>query len=119
MIELIDLHSPKGVGFKISGKIERPDLDRVIEAIEAKRGQDEKLGVYVELESFGGISLDALVEDIKFGLPKFSRFGKKAVVSGSDWLEKLAEVSDKLLPGIEVRHFSPEEKEEAQDWVRE
>ena len=118
MIELIETNSPKAVGVKICGKIEKSDVEDMIKAIEEKLEQGEKLGIYVEYEAFGGISLDALVEDIKFGIPNIKNFNKKAVVSGKDWLGKLVEISDKLFPSIEVRHYSLEEKEEAMEWVR-
>ena len=60
MIELIETESPNAVGLKIRGKIEKSDIYAVIKAVEEKLEHSDKLGVYVELESFGGISLDAL-----------------------------------------------------------
>ncbi|MBE9167225.1 STAS/SEC14 domain-containing protein [Pleurocapsales cyanobacterium LEGE 06147] len=39
------------------------------------------------------------------------------MVSEKGWLEKLASVSDKLFPSIEVKHFLFTEKEKALDWV--
>ncbi len=117
MIELIDIPSPRAVGAKISGKIEKSDLDQIIAAIEKKLQKVDKLGIYVELESFGGISFDALADDVKFGLANLNRFDKKAVVSAEEWVEKTAEFVDKIFSGIEIRHFSPEQKEEAKKWV--
>jgi hypothetical protein len=119
MIELIDIPSPRAVGAKISGKIEKPDLDQVIAAIEQKLLKVDKIGIYVELESFGGISFDALADDVKFALANIKRFDKKAVVSGEEWVGKTAEFADKIFSGIEIRHFSPEEREKAKKWVAE
>ena len=101
MIELIDIPSPRAVGAKISGKIEKSDLDQIIAAIEKKLQKVDKLGIYVELESFGGISFDALAEDVKFGLANLNRFDKKAVVSG--------ESGSKRPPNLWTR-FSQESK---------
>ena len=117
MIELIDTHSPKAIGVKIRGKIEGPDIGKVIKEVEAKLSQGEKLRVYVELESFGGISPDALIEDLKFVLPHLKDFERKAVVSDHEWMGKLVEIGDKFFPGLEVKHFSTEEKEKAMEWV--
>ncbi len=119
MIELIDIPSPRAVGAKISGKIEKPDLDQVIAAIEKKLQKVDKIGIYVELESFDGISFDALADDVKFALANLNRFDKKAVVSEEEWVEKAAEFADKVFSGIEIRHFSPEEREKAKKWVAE
>jgi hypothetical protein len=82
-------------------------------AIEKNLQKVDKLGFHVELESFGGISFDALADDVKFGLANLNRFYKKAVVSGEEWVEKTAEFADKIFSGIEIRHFSPEQRGEA------
>lgn len=119
MIELIDFQLPRVVGMRISGKIDEPELSKIFEAIKEKLEHSEKLGIYVELESFGGISWDALIEDLKFGLPHIKRFDKKAVVSDEDWMGKMVEFADKIFSGIQIRHFTLEEKEEAKKWVAE
>jgi hypothetical protein len=119
MIELIDTQSPRAIGIKISGKIERPDIDKLREAIDKKLEHSEKLGAYLELESLGGISLDALVEDLRVFIPLLGRFDKKAVVSSEQWVDNIIDMAGKFVPGIEVRHFTPEQRLEAMEWVRE
>ena len=86
MIETIELNSPKTVGIRISGKIEKPDIE-------------------------------ALIRDMKFGLPNRHRFDKKALVSRKDWFARLVEIGDKLFPSIEVKHFATDQKDEARQWV--
>jgi hypothetical protein len=117
MIELIDLQSDHTVGMRISGKIERPDIDRVYEVINDKLGRVQKLSVYVEVDHLGGITFDALIEDVVQGVPKIFRLKKKAVVSSAKWLEVFTKIGDKLLPSIEARHFTPDEREQAKAWV--
>lgn len=117
MIEVIDLDSTKVVGTRISGKISKPDMERLIDACEQKFTQSEPVSIYVEVESLGGISLEALVADLKFALANFKRFDKKAVVSDQQWLGKMAEFGDQLFPSLEVRHFSLEQKQAALDWI--
>ncbi|OEU69860.1 MAG: hypothetical protein BA863_06680 [Desulfovibrio sp. S3730MH75] len=119
MIELIEIDSSKAVGFKISGKIEEKDMKLVIDTVNEKLKYEEKLAIYVELVEFGGISLKALVEDIKFAFPNMKKFTKKAVVSDKSWHETLTEISDKLFPFIELKHFGVAEKEKAKLWVME
>lgn len=118
MIELLDMGSPKAIGMVISGKIERPDIDKVYAQVNEKLSQVEKLSVYVEVDQFKGISFDAMIEDAKLGIPLIKKLEKKAVVSSAKWLEVFAKVGDKLLPSIEVKHFAPEQKEEAKAWVK-
>jgi len=118
MIELLDMGSPKAIGMVISGKIERPDIDKVYARIKEQLTLVDKISVYVEVDQFKGISLDALIEDAKLGIPLIKKLEKKAVVSSAKWLEVFAKVGDKLLPSIEAKHFVPEQKEEAKAWVK-
>jgi hypothetical protein len=118
MIELIETGSSKAIAIKVSGKIGKADIEKIIQEAKEKFSHHEKLGVYVELESFEGISFEALIQDVKFGLPHITRFHKKAVVSRKEWLGKIAGISDRLFPGIEIRHFPLEQKEEALRWVK-
>jgi hypothetical protein len=119
MIELLDMGTPKAIGLVISGKIERPDIDKVYAQVNEKLALVDKLSVYVEVDQFKGISLDALIEDAKQGIPKIRRLDKKAVVSNAKWLEVFTKIGDKLFPSIEARHFAPEQREEAKAWVKE
>ncbi|WP_432734920.1 STAS/SEC14 domain-containing protein [Maridesulfovibrio sp. FT414] len=118
MIELIEI-APKVLGLKIDGKITEPDMHKMIEVCEKKLQSVERIAVYVEVIDMGGISWGALIEDLKFALPNFKRFSKKAVVSDVKWHEPLAKISDKLFPSIEIRHFNPEDREKAIAWVKE
>jgi hypothetical protein len=117
MIQLVDMKSDKAVGLIIAGKIEREDIDRVYAQVNDKLATVDKLSVYVEVDQFKGISLDALIEDAKQGIPMISKLEKKAVVSSAKWLEVFTKIGDKFFPSIEARHFTPEQKEEAMAWV--
>ncbi|TIH17044.1 STAS/SEC14 domain-containing protein [Marinifilum sp. JC120] len=118
MIEIIEI-APKVLGLKINGKIHEEDMQRMISVCEIKMESEERIAVYVEVVEMGGISFNALVEDLKFALPNLKRFSKKAVVSESKWHEPLIKIGDKLFPSIKVRHYNPEQKEEAIEWVKE
>jgi len=119
MIELLNNQSPNVIAMKIVGKIEKSDMDGLIKDIQGKLEHVDKLGIYVELESFGGISLNALIEDIKFAFPNLKKFNKKAVVSDKEWLGKVVEVGNKFFPSMESRHFSLDQRDEALAWVKE
>ncbi|NDV27420.1 STAS/SEC14 domain-containing protein [Desulfovibrio sp. JC010] len=118
MIEIIEI-APKVLGLKIKGKIREEDMQNMISVCEKKMESEERIAVYVEVVEMGGITFDALIEDLKFALPNLKRFFKKAVVSENKWHEPLIKIGDKLFPSIEVRHFSPEQKDEALKWVQE
>ncbi|MFW5499983.1 MULTISPECIES: STAS/SEC14 domain-containing protein [unclassified Maridesulfovibrio] len=118
MIEMIEI-APKVLGLRINGKINEEDMDKMIAVCKEKMEKEERIAVYVEVEEMGGISFNALVEDLKFALPNLKRFYKKAVVSDIRWHEQLIKVGDKLFPSIEVRHYNPDQRDEALEWVKE
>ena len=117
MIELLSIPADHVIGVRIAGKLEKADIDKTAKAIEAKLTVHDKVNIYAEITSFEGITLDALVADMKFVFPHLRDFAKKAVVSEKHWIEKLVAIGDKLFPSVEVRHFSFDQKEEALKWV--
>lgn len=118
-MHFIPMEADYVIGVRISGKIERQDMDAMIEAMKKMFEKHERINIYVEVESFGWISVPALVDDLKFALPNFRKFAKKAVVSKMKWMGKWTAVADHLFPSIEVKHFLPEQKEAALKWIQE
>lgn len=101
MFEIIDFDNEKVLGVAISGKISTGDIDKTVKLAEQEFKNSEKLSIYVEMESFEGISLEAFFKDLKFGVKNFGKFDKKAVVTDKAWVKKLGEFSDKLFGSIE------------------
>ncbi len=119
MVKIIDFDNDKVIGLVMDGKITTADIEQVSSLCEDKFERNEKLSIYVEMESFDGISLEAFFKDLKFGIKNFGKFDKKAVVTDKGWVKKLGEFSDKLFGSIEIKCFSFEETEEARNWVSE
>ncbi|MEL7036004.1 MAG: STAS/SEC14 domain-containing protein [Cyanobacteria bacterium J06592_8] len=118
MLKLIPTGSDRVIGLHVHGKIEVADLDPVIQQIEDKLKLHQKLRIYAEIESLEGMSLEALWKDIKFAVPHFRDFEKKAVVSEKQWVEQWTNFSNKLFSSIEVKHFHFDEKEQALEWAK-
>ena len=118
MIDLIPIESEKVVGIRINGKIEKTDMEKITREMEEKLKSQEKLRIYVELQSFGGISFEAFIEDIKLGFSHLREFERKAVVSDKTWVAKLADWGGQLIPSMEVKHFTFEERDKALAWVQ-
>ncbi len=119
MLELIPMHAGHVIGIRVDGKIEKDDILKVIEAAKAIMAGHDKIHIYVEAVNFDGISFEALWEDMTFAFPNLSHFTRKAVVSDTEWMDVMSTIGNKLFPGIEVRHFSPEEKDAAKQWAEE
>lgn len=117
MIEPIPLPVDNVIGIRIDGKINADDVSRITDVIEARLERHSKLRVYVEVERFSGMSVEAFFKDVAFSLRHIRDFEREAIVSDTAWLEKLATIGDRLFPSIEVRHFSKSEKDEALRWI--
>lgn len=118
MIEIIPTNADNVIGFKIDGKINTEDMDRIANYIKDKFIENKKLRIYVEVVKLEGISLEALFKDLKLGIKHFYNFDKKAVVTDKEWMKKVAVIADKIFPNIEVRCFSFEDKENALEWAK-
>lgn len=119
MLTFIEMDADNVVGFRIDEKITGESFDEVATRMEKKMETHPKVRLYVEVESFEGFSFEALMKDLKFGLSNWGRFEKEAVVTEKKWMEKLADISDKIVNSIEVKAFPFEEKEQAKKWIQE
>ena len=117
MLTLIPFDDDRVVGARISGKITRPEFDSVAAELEAALEKHEKVRFYAEMETFGGVAMDALFQDLKFGLRHWQRFEREAVVTDANWMRRLAAMADKLFPGIEVKVFGSDEVASARAWI--
>ena len=118
MLEIIDIGAGNVLALRMDGKIELDDIERVKIRVGEILADHEQVRVYVEVESFDGISFQALWEDLKLGFGNLSKFSHKAVVSDKKWMANMAKIADKIVPGIELKHFTPEEREAAREWIQ-
>jgi len=105
------------VGVRIDGGIETQDVRHLAALIDERLQSYRPLQVYVEVRHLGGISPEALWEDLKLAFGHFKDFDRKAVVCDRGWLSRLADLSNRLVSGIEVRCFSWDEKDAAIAWL--
>lgn len=119
MMELLEMADDRVVGVRIDGKIREADIRAMVELVEAKLNQHDKLRAYVEVERLGGIELGALFEDLRMGLKYWDRFERKAAVTDAKWMAKVAEVVDPLFPWIQVRAFATGDRAAAIAWLSE
>src|SRR4051794_6057587 len=107
------------VAMKVSGRVDESDIERGIQAIEAALAREQSISLLVEI-AITGMTAGAFTRDLGYGLGKLRdlhRFSRMAVVTGQDWLRTLAQVQDRILPHVEVRAFTPAERDEALAWV--
>jgi len=120
MIKILEMQSPNVLGIKASGRIEKEDIDAVIPAMKEKVAASNKINLYVEVESFTGMSIEAVIEKFHYALFSISHIKKEAVVTDISWMTTMLDVAAKLYhvyPGIDVKHFPTEKKGEALQWI--
>lgn len=116
-VQLITHRPDNIIGLDIDGWIDAEDLDRIIELVEPRLERGERLRIYAEVNNWSGMSAGAFMKDLKFSLKHLQDFDKEAIVSDRKWLEALAALGNTLFSGVEVKHFTPDEKDKALKWV--
>ena len=121
MIGVLDL-GPRVLAYSINGKIEKPDIERVIADMDAKVPTAEKVRLYVEVNELSGITPEALFRDLQLGVPRMQylmRIERLAVVSDSSTVRTFATAQAKLARWFETRVFESGRNAVALAWVQE
>ncbi len=119
MMTMIPMEDDRVIGVRINGHIRVEQMAEMVEAVEAKLEDHEKLRAYVELEALGDIDLKALFADLKMGLDHWYRFERKATVTDMKWIGTVADVVAPLFPSIELKVFPTAARDAAIAWVSE
>lgn len=119
MIEWID-SADDIIAFKLADKIGGADLDAIMDRLDTAMARHETVHIFLETCSIDGIELSGLGSYVVRALPlfgKLGRFGRVAVVADQAWIRAGTRIESALLPGISYRTFTPEQRDEAFDWV--
>lgn len=121
MIEKIDLKDPHVIGFRIKGKIDDVSFKRSTYKVLKAFERDSHFNIYMEVESFEGVTFETIWDSIKLGLNHFGEYLKQvdkiAVVTDIGWLKGITKVENRLISSIEEKVFNPGEREMAKVWV--
>ena len=119
MIEMLDIGVENAVAYRLEGKITEDEMKSVISIFKKKINNGEKLIVYQEVVSLGGVEIDALVEKVKFFIDVgLSHFHKIAVITHKKWIHKLVDLEGNFFKNIDMKGFSIDEKEKAIEFLR-
>ncbi len=113
-IELLDIGIDNAVAFKIDGKITENDMEKALGKLKEKIDAHADVVIYQQVESLGGVELDAIFDKVKFLFETgISDIKKVAVVTDKKWMQKVVQFDDMLFRKIDMRAFSTEDKEAA------
>lgn len=119
MIEI--LNAPDHVAaYRISGTLTVEDYDRMIEDVEARLALQKRIAIFADMTGFDDVTVRAGLKDMRYSLSKLGelrRFPRNAVVTDKGWMTFLVKAMSPLVPFVEIRVFTPEERAAALEWV--
>ena len=104
----------------ISDAITGPDLDGMMDRLEASMSRHERIHMFVETRNIQALDVAALPAHVSRAMPllgKLRHFGRVAVVADQASMRLGTRIESALLPGIRYRTFRPEHRAEALAWV--
>jgi hypothetical protein len=107
---------------ELSGKLNSEEMQIALDELESK-SKDIENGIMLydvidfHLPSLGAIAIEFSRLPSMFGLIK--KFRRAAVLTDKDWLKKTSEFEGLLIPGLEIKAFNRDQKEEAETWLSE
>lgn len=122
MLQFLDLGNEDIWAVRIEGKLVSDDTALAMATLDERLSRPGDVRCYLEAEDMDGVTIGAMLKDVLYGLRHVgdvSRFDRFAIVADQPWLHTLARFEDKLLIGVEVRAFPPEQRAAARDWITE
>lgn len=119
MVEI--LGSPKDVvALKITDTLDAEDYQEIIEEIEFKLVNQDKISIYVDLINLNHVTAQAVAKRIAYSIAKIGewhRFPRVALLSDKSWVSIMYRIFSALIPRVKIRTFDRTAKREALSWV--
>jgi hypothetical protein len=109
--------------FRISGKVTDQEVEAFYTALLPRLKEENGLDVILEIPYDDGVTLRAIFKAIKLGLSNFSKVTggvrRLAVITDSRFLSKASEIENILIPSVEERPFTFNQRDIAVAWLDE
>jgi hypothetical protein len=105
---------------ELSGKLNSEEMTVALDELVSKSEGIENGTMLYEIVDFHIPSLGAIGIELSrlpsmFGLIR--KFVRAAVLSDKTWIQKVSELEGALIPGLEIRAFDRDQREEAEAWL--
>ena len=105
---------------EMSGKLNSEEMKNALDELVSKSENIENGKMLYDVINYHLPSLSAIAIEFSrlpsmFGLMK--KFDRAAVLTDKAWLKKVSEFEGVLFPGLEIKAFNREQKEEAEAWL--
>ena len=117
MLNLNKIEDQEIFSFEVFGDITEREMHNFIERLEeeTKDSKIKLLGIYHEFPGFESFS--AFNETLKLKAKAIKSIEKYAILSNKDWIEALIPIGNSLTPGLPMKAFKLEQKDEAIAWL--
>jgi hypothetical protein len=105
---------------EMSGRLNAEEMANALDELVSKSKDIENGKMLYDVIDYHLPSLDAI--GIEFSrLPSMfgflAKFDRAAVLTDKTWLKKVSEFEGVLFPGLEIKAFGRDQKDEAEDWL--
>ena len=118
MFRAVDYPDENLMALYIGGTVTKTDYEAIVPDLNRKVAKYGKLNVYLEYQGIEDITLQALWEELKQDVQHFTDFNRAAVVSTDNTLVKAGAALGSAVTPADIRHFSPDQQQQALQWVR-
>ncbi len=104
----------------LSGKLDSDEMRKALDELEYK-AIDIEQGIMLydlidfHLPSLGAIGIEFSRLPSMFGVIK--KFRRAAVLTNTNWIKKASELEGMLIPGLEIKAFNRDQRQEAEEWL--
>ncbi|QSH42263.1 STAS/SEC14 domain-containing protein [Lentisphaerota bacterium ZTH] len=116
MIEVIKTNNPQLVAMKCDGPINEAEFCEAMCVMQDKFKTNDKVDFYLEAGNVPIPEMKILREDIKMAVEFGDKIGKIALVTSQIWMKMYFTMMTSIFE-IKARIYSPEETDEAKEWV--
>ncbi|GAB5387184.1 MAG: hypothetical protein Alpg2KO_01520 [Alphaproteobacteria bacterium] len=118
MIETYETGLVNVVGFRINGMIRRRVMEILVKKLLSALDRSGEMNVVVEMEKFRGVTPHALLTELRFIMPNFDKFKRKAVISDNRLIKTMMGRDDKIeVMGKAARRFGKSDANAAAQWA--
>jgi len=116
----VTLNGTNRLDIELSGKLNSDEMKTALDELVSKSENIENGEMLYDVVEFHFPSLGAI--GIEFSrLPAMfklmKKFDRAAVLTDKTWIKKVSEFEGFLFPGLEIKAFNRDQKEEAESWL--
>ena len=113
-------HGDDRLDIELSGRLDSDEMKRALDDLVDKSDTIENGKMLYDIIDFSMPSMNAIAIELSrlpelFGLIK--KYSKIAVLSDTSWIKKASELEGMLIPGLDIKAFDREQRDEAEKWL--